>query len=74
LARSVRAMASQFFSHRSSVFQEYRCFGLWKSLPYRVDATTAYRRAHIGVTFRFFEGLGMSACAEAQTRHVHADN
>jgi hypothetical protein len=30
--RSVGAMASQFFSHRSSVFHEYRCLGLWKSL------------------------------------------
>ena len=31
-ARSARAIASQFFSHLSSVFHEYRCFGLWKSL------------------------------------------
>ena len=31
-ARSVRAMASHSFAHRSRVFHEYRCFGLWKSL------------------------------------------
>ena len=31
-SRSVRAMASQRFSQRSSVFQEYMCFALWKSL------------------------------------------
>src|SRR5262249_55034730 len=31
-SRSVRAIAVQFFSHRSRVFQEYKCFGLWKSL------------------------------------------
>jgi len=31
-ARSACFTAGQFFSQRTSVFQEYRCFGLWKSL------------------------------------------
>jgi hypothetical protein len=30
--RSVGAIASQFLAHRRSVFHEYRCLGLWKSL------------------------------------------
>ena len=31
-ARSAAAIDSQFFSALSSVFHEYKCFGLWKSL------------------------------------------
>jgi len=30
--RSTAATDSHVFSHRTSVFHEYRCFGLWKSL------------------------------------------
>jgi len=32
LLRSALLMAGQFFSLRISVFHEYRCLGLWKSL------------------------------------------
>jgi hypothetical protein len=32
LRRSALLMAGQFFSHRISVFHEYKCLGLWKSL------------------------------------------
>ena len=28
----IDALGIHFFSLRTSVFQEYRCFGLWKSL------------------------------------------
>jgi hypothetical protein len=32
-AQSAFRTAGHFFSHLRSVFHEYRCFGLWKSLP-----------------------------------------